>query len=191
MTVSEKPMLLQDEIEMIKDSRLQKAVKYCISPRQELLKIYPASIGGTYHPPEERGPGGLVLHIRRMVYMLSNLANHLGLMEIERDILLTCAFLHDISNVDLSSVDNYGKVERNHKMYSAWHGNLSAQIATTYLRLAGFEDTDEILLIIQGIIQSHMGHWYPGFRQPINNNLELIFSVVDYIDTRENVHVEL
>lgn len=183
-------MILEKEIELIDDERLGNAVFDIIKDREEMLKNYPASTGGKHHPPEERGPGGLVLHIRRMVNLLHEISKHLGLTDLEHDILIFCALTHDISNIDISKQGDDGRIQRDGKMYGLWHGCLSANISTKYLVKEGFLELDETVLIIQGIIRSHMGVWLPNNRQP-SSKLEIIFSLVDFIDTRENVHVEV
>ena len=58
--------ILEKEINLIKDKSKRDATRDCIAIRENELRDYPASISGRYHPPEERGPGGLLLHIARM-----------------------------------------------------------------------------------------------------------------------------
>lgn len=183
-------MILNKEIKLISDSKLQRAARKLISNYSELLAIQPASTSGKYHPPDERGPGGLALHIRRMAHVLYKTAEHFGLTDKERDVLVFCALAHDISNLEIKDLTDR-KMLSDSDYFRKWHGSLSSQIATEYLINVGYNNEDETLLIIQGILQSHMGYWSPGFRQPVNNKLEIIFSMADYVTTRENVLIKI
>lgn len=183
-------MILDKEITMIGDGQLRRAAVLCIREYEDLLELIPASTSGKYHPPDERGIGGLRLHIRRMAHILYKTAKHFGLSDKDRDILVFCSIVHDISNLSTAKLVK-GELTRDHETWRKWHGNLSSQIATERLMEVGFASDDPILLTIQGIIQSHMGAWSPNLRQPVNNKLEIIFSMADYVTTRENVLVEL
>ena len=184
-------MILSKEIDMIGDGRLREAARLCIKDRKEMLEIYPSSLGGKYHPPDERRSGGLVKHIKRMVYLLHEASPHFGLSQLEHDILIYCALTHDVSNIDISEVVD-GEIVRDKKKYVKWHADMSSQIASTYLTKTSctLGILDDIVLTIQGIIQSHMGAWYPGNRQP-STKLEIVFSLADFIVSRENVLVEV
>lgn len=185
-------MLLEKEIDKyLYDPKLKTVTKKLIQEREELLKIYPGSIGGKYHPPDERGPGGLVKHIKRTVRLTAEAAKHFDLSTSDTDTLVFCAFVHDLSNIDISHQDEYGAIVRDKRKYE-WHAELSAQIAID--ALVEEDETlfgSEFALTIDGVIRSHMGCWYPGKREPRNNILETIFSLIDFIATRDWVKVEL
>ncbi len=183
-------MILVEELRMIGDLKLSTAAELCIREYEDLLELIPASTSGRYHPPDERGIGGLRLHIRRMAHVLYMTAKHFGLSDKDRDILIFCAIVHDISSLSTSKLVK-GELTRDYETWSKWHGNLSSQIATEGLMEVGLASDDPTLLTIQGIIQSHMGAWSPNLRQPVNNKLEIIFSMADYVTTRKNILVEL
>ena len=184
-------MILEKEIGLINDERIRNAVKNCIQKYESDLYNYPASIGGTYHPPEERGPGGLPLHIGRLVRIIhENLKTHLGLTSSETDLITASAILHDIGNIPLSKRDAYGCWTRNHKVYSEWHGEYSWATALPYFEEQGFKQTDDLMLQLKAIIESHMGYWMPNAKKP-TRKLELIFTMLDYVDTRPWVHIDL
>lgn len=179
-------MILEKEICLIQNETLREKARGHIIHREEMLKIYPSSLGGKYHPPDERGPGGLIKHIKRMVHILHEASPHFGLSEDERDILIYCAVMHDLSNIDISEMVD-GEIVRDRKMYGKWHGVYSSHIASDDLRGRISIDT---LFTIQGIIRSHTGAWLPNNRQP-SSKLEIIFSMADFISTRENVMIEV
>ena len=95
-------MILDKEIDLIGDERLREAARKCINDREELLKIYPGSLGGRYHPPDERRAGGLIRHIRRVAHLVCEASPHFGLTQLDHDILVYCVLTHDISNIDVS-----------------------------------------------------------------------------------------
>ena len=183
-------MILVEELRMIGDLKLSTAAELCVKEYEDLLSIMPASMGGKHHPPDERGIGGLRLHIGRVAHILYKTAEHFGLSNDDRDILIFCAIVHDISNLRTSKLVQ-GELKRDSETWSKWHGNLSSQIATERLLEVGFASDDPTLLTIQGIVQSHMGAWSPNLRQPFNNSLEVIFSMADFVTTRENVLVKI
>lgn len=182
--------ILEKEINLIKDKSKRDATRDCIAIRENELRDYPASISGRYHPPEERGPGGLLLHIARMCRVAEDLTQHLALTDEEHDLLIVSCILHDISNIDLSERDGYGRIIRDHKKYSEFHGELSYVIASKYFVNYGFEHDSDFMLQLNGIMSSHMGYWLPNSKKP-TRKMELILSILDYIDTREYVHIDL
>lgn len=183
-------MLLEKEIDLIKLPKVREAVRECITERIEVLRDLPASISGRYHPPEERGPGGMAIHLARLCRIIEDLWVHLGLTVGEHDLLITAALLHDISNVDLSSRTQYGTIVRDHKVYSQHHAEMSFAVAAEYFLKQEYELKDPFMLDLQGIIGSHMGVWMKDSKKP-TRKLEIIFSLLDFIDTRSYVHIDL
>ena len=183
-------MILEKEINLIHSTKIRTAVKYCIAEREEALKDLPASISGRYHPPEERGPGGMVIHLARLCRIIEDLWVHLDLVSEEHDLLIATALLHDISNVDISKRTEYGTVVRDHELYSQFHAELGFATAAKYFVAQGYQLEDPFMLQLQGIIGSHMGVWMKDAKKP-TRKLEIIFSLLDFIDTRPYVHVEL
>ncbi len=132
-------MYLEDEISHIDDDNLRVAVATCVEDRWDKMKILPASTSGKYHPPEERGPGGMVLHIRRMCNLAIQLDRHLALSMYEKDLLIAGCILHDISNCTTTQIDENGRAIKNSKLFSDHHALMSAQIAIDYLVKQGVE----------------------------------------------------
>ncbi|MFQ6077462.1 MAG: HD domain-containing protein [Candidatus Bathyarchaeia archaeon] len=182
-------MILEKEINFIQDERLRNAIRKCVDDRAEILKWLPASVSGKYHPPDERGPGGFIRHIKKCVWYVRGAQLHLALSEEETDKLLVAAILHDISNCDISRVGEEGQIERDLKKYEASHPKLSAQITAKYLIAEGFDWLDPTLMEILDIIESHMAHWYPDCGQPLTK-LEIILTMADYFTTRTAVQID-
>lgn len=186
-------MILKREINLIKNPQLREAVKRCIKDRTRKLKIIPASKYGKYHPPDERGPGGLIKHIKRVVWFVKALKKAFGLSDEEHDCHLVAALLHDISNVDIVAFDEEGAIKVDWDKYKI-HPKLSAQIAVKYMHGKGIDLEDPQLMKILDIIRSHMGPWYAeeehNCKLPLSK-LEILFYIADYIASRSSVKIDV
>ena len=181
-------LILSEEIGLIKNKKLKTAVEKCIADREKMLKLLPATLSGKYHPPDERGPGGVVRHLRRMVWFVNKVADTLELPKWERDVLTAAALLHDISNVDASKVEENGSISRCYRKPP--HPKISASIVTSYLFEAGFTPTSDTVIAMHDLISSHSGKFEPECKRPYNV-LEIILCIGDYITTREEVKIEV
>lgn len=181
-------MILKHQIDLIKNKKLKSAVTKCISDREDMLKMLPASLTGKHHPPDERGPGGVVRHLKRVVWFVNNVADTLELDSWERDVLIASALLHDISCADESKVEEDGTISRCYKKPA--HPKVSASIAISYLLEEGYKPTADTVIAVHDLISSHSGKYEPECKRP-RNHLEMILSIADYICTREETHIEV
>jgi hypothetical protein len=182
-------MVLQSEIRKISNPQLREAVKKCIEDRAKKLKLVPASTSGKYHPPDERGTGGLIRHIKKLVWLLEGLTKHFGVSDGDHDCLIASAFFHDIALVELVDFDSDGSIILDRKKYHE-HPKISSLIAVEYLTAEGINWDSPLLIKIVDIISSHMGKWYPNCKSPFSS-LEIMFSTADYFASRENVTIKL
>jgi hypothetical protein len=181
-------LILSDEIDKINNKKLKSAVTKCISEREDMLKMLPATLTGKHHPPDERGPGGFILHIRRVVWFVNNAADTLDLDKWERDVLTASAIMHDISAADSSTVEPNGRITRCYRKPP--HPKISASIAISYLLEAGYTPTSDTIIAVHDLISSHSGKYEPECKRPYNI-LETILSLGDYITTREETKIEV
>lgn len=65
----------------------------------------PGSMTGKYHPADERGEGGLLVHIFRFAELVPQAAKMVELNEVQEDELLITAIIHDAFKVTLSRAD--------------------------------------------------------------------------------------
>ena len=181
-------MILEKEINSIEHDYLWNAVESYVRNYEDIIKRLPATTSGKYHPPEERGPGGHLLHIRRMCkIILGGLDKHFGLTQRERDLLITGVIFHDASIIITSIEDEHGKYHKDEEKFNNWHADLSWSMVEEHFKL--FKDSDDILLL-KSMIESHMGWWPKHGRRP-TRKLEILLSALDYIDTRTYVHIEV
>jgi len=87
---------LLDEIGLIEDESIQSFVR-SILLKCDIFWNIPSSFSGKYHPPDEHGPGGNVLHTKRVVRIADIMCDSYSISSDERDIILAACLLHDIT----------------------------------------------------------------------------------------------
>src|SRR4051812_2735855 len=75
---------LLEEINLIHDQTIRIFVRAILVRVKNFWKI-PSSFSGKYHPPDERGPGGNVLHTKRVVRIVQLICDAQERMTIEKD----------------------------------------------------------------------------------------------------------
>jgi len=168
---------LNKEVRSIRNPYLRRATEMALKDFMPRLRKLPSSL--RHHPKDERGPGGLILHIRRMVWGCHGIMKQFDLSETECDCLITAAVFHDIGVVNAEKHDE-----------KVIHADVSAGIFACYIS----KIIDPYLLAreircVQNIIRTHGGRWYPFHERPAKK-LQLLFSLLDYIVSRTNVLVD-
>lgn len=178
-------MLLYPEINSIESNDIREIATKLIEDVDDDLINVPASTSGKYHPPEERGPGGLVLHIARMMKVFnSGLNKHLGLTTRESDLVRLAIISHDLSKV-FADRDRFGKFISSKNDIDE-HQPLSVEVLFEYIK-----ELDPVeIKTINNMILSHMGSWSTKNIQP-ETKLEFALTILDYIDSRDFIHVEI
>lgn len=139
----------------------------------------PASLSGKYHHGDS-----LLEHLEKCANIMSHLCDGMGIKEENKDMLVACAWLHDIGKLIISregESDAWGS-----KYYEAtgWsrleylmrlHPLISARIIQNYNIPRKKE--------IQRIVSVHMGHWYKECPQP-ENLYEYLMVEADYLSTK-------
>jgi hypothetical protein len=87
---------LLSEIEMIKDENIKSFVRSILLRCNDFWEI-PSSFSGKYHPPDERGKAGNVIHTKRVVRVSKVLSDSYSLSDEDRDIVYAACLLHDIT----------------------------------------------------------------------------------------------
>jgi hypothetical protein len=179
--------MLEAVTNLIKDEKLKASCVLFINDNKDMLKTLPSSVSGRYHPIDERGPGGLVLHIKRVGLMCHELKSQFNLSDDETDYLLVAAIFHDSSNVRAFEQTSEGKlVQRKTKAID--HELVSVELFRYY-----YENAADMVpaMTISSIISSHTGYWRATNRQPTSSKLEMIFSTVDFILSRDRVQYDV
>jgi hypothetical protein len=95
---NEKLAPLLEEINWIQNEAIRNFTRAMMVNVEEFWKG-PSSVSGKYHPPDEHGPGGDVLHTKRVIRITKILADSQERDDYERDILYSAALLHDITKL--------------------------------------------------------------------------------------------
>jgi hypothetical protein len=86
---------LLGEINLIVDESIRSFVR-SILIRNDLFWKIPSSFSGKYHPSDEHGEGGNVLHTKRVVRIASYMSESYSLSQEEKDIVIAACLLHDV-----------------------------------------------------------------------------------------------
>lgn len=154
---------LIDEVNLIQDYGARLFVRSLLFKAPKAFWIGAASASGKWHPPDERGEGGNVLHTKRVVRIVRFLAEAQDRSQYQTDILTAAAILHDLlKNIEWAdgtlhndrmhpyTVDAFVDWARGEdKKYSSEVSDSTLYIEETMMH--------EILRLVR----CHMGMWSP------------------------------
>lgn len=154
---------LLEEVELIQDYGTKLFVKSILLKAPKLFWTGPASATGKWHPPDERGVGGNVLHTKRVVRVVRLLAEAQERSPYQVDQLVAAAILHDIfKNVEWQDGSIHSDKMHPYRLDSfvEWARKEDEKFST--------ESTPTTLLIeevmlepILRLVRCHMGKWSP------------------------------
>lgn len=169
------------EIAKVSDNGLRRFLTSCVDRFPDYFWEAPAS-NVKHHPPDERKVGGLVLHVRRLVKLTEHMARFHRLNAWERDVLLAACVLHDgfargIPPRELGCSDPL------HAVYVPYMFPFNAD-ADRFIERRVYEE-------IMECVASHQGPWAPTELLRSNRKLPMIFQMIDFIGSREDIAIEL
>lgn len=153
---------LLNEINLIKDQGVRSLVRAVLF---KTSKFWDMPGGKEHHPPDERGPGGNIIHTQRVVRICNILIDSFSAIEVERDVLIAAAILHDVTKyVDWAGNGEF-KYDRMHpytvtllvediRKEEEKYSSLSPR---SFVRDC---DPDIVETILQ-IVRRHLGPWSP------------------------------
>lgn len=137
-----------------------------------------ASSTGRYHKEDENCQYGQVIHTLRVIAVAEHLARMIDLNDLEADILLSSACLHDICKYGVDGESEYSLSEHPLLVKRFWELNL--------LMLPLCNHAKEI---IDTVIQ-HSGRW-TGLPHPTFTKLGKLLHTADFIASRRNIMVDI
>jgi len=160
--------ILASEIDLIKNEKIKQFTINTLNNAPDYFFEAPASSTGKYHPECTCKKGGLIVHVKRAVFIANRLCEGWAIFDIERDIVLSATILHDIAKTGKGqgSFDDYN----NHPIN-----------ANKYFTL--LED-ENIKGSIRECVKHHMGRWTPdSVKKEIKKYslMELLVYTADYI----------
>jgi len=88
---------LNQELQHISDSDIRELTAEILKKAPLRFWKRPSSSSGKYHPLDERGPGGAVVHTKRCVRVAEHLSRAFSLSSQDRDILIAAMIVHDVA----------------------------------------------------------------------------------------------
>jgi HD superfamily phosphohydrolase YqeK len=159
------------ELDMIKNPETRNIVESTLEFAPDYFWTCSASSTGLYHPKNELGNRGTVIHTHKVVKIAVDLCYAFDLDQNKVDIIIAASLLHDICK--------FGYPENN-KILVSGHGNLVAHV----MKMAKQKSPD-----IMRIISTHMGRWDTPFEPP-TELLPMIMHLADYIASREYINID-
>lgn len=135
--------VLEGEIALINDPDIQEWVVRTLKNVPEYFWYAPTSMTGKYHPACSNGKGGLIVHVKRVVWLANKICHAWGIFSKHRDIVIAACILHDTAK------GPPGTPYREHENHP-----INAQ---RYFAKADYG----FIELIEVAIQLHMGRWSP------------------------------
>jgi hypothetical protein len=183
---------LLPEIELISDDTIKSFVR-SILLKADLFWIIPSSFSGKYHPKDEHGEGGNVLHTKRVTRVANTMVDSYTLSADERDIILAACLLHDITKGIAS--EDVGSFH-----YDPMHPYTVNQFVVDcqrYDKEFGSDSMSSSLFIsedtmqtILRLIRCHLGPWSPVPETYPITYMDYIVHIADNIASKIHSYIE-
>ncbi len=154
---------LLDEINLIVDESIRSFVRSILVRGESFWEI-PSSFSGKYHPADEHGHGGNVLHTKRVIRIAHYMSESYALTQEEKDIVLTACLLHDLCKGIYDADGNKLKYDPMHP-YTV--GKFISYCQEKDKKFASESESSTLFLsedIVQSIlrlVRCHLGPWSP------------------------------
>ena len=176
----EKEIIFKEELSLIINPVIKEWVRKTLLNAPGYFYTAMASSTGKYHPACTCKIGGLIIHVKRAVFMANRLCRGFGIEDADKDIVIAAITLHDIAKVGQGSgsYDDYVNHPLNAEKY-----------------FADFRTEDsEVIGKINFCIKHHMGLWTPdSIKKPLKeySNLELVVYIADFMATTKEIDTPL
>lgn len=183
---------LLDEINLIVDESIRSFVR-SILIRNDLFWKIPSSFSGKYHPSDEHGEGGNVLHTKRVVRIASYMSESYSLSQEEKDIVIAACLLHDLCK----GVHEGGSDDcRYDPMHPYTVGKFISACQEKDKKFASESESSTLFLsedIVQSIlrlVRCHLGPWSPIPETYPITYLDYIVHLSDNIASKVHLIIE-
>lgn len=176
------------ELNLIRNQNIRAFTEATLKNAPDYFWIAQASSSGKYHPECTNKEGGLVVHVKRAVYMANRLCEGWGIFNLDRDIVLSSTILHDIAKVPGTNV------AAKYNMNWVTEADFVNHPINASKYWFGLKETVDLgidtLAKISNCVQYHMGRWTPdSIKKEIKDYslLELCVYTADYIATTKDL----
>jgi hypothetical protein len=177
-----KSSVFADELLLIYNETIREFTRLCIvSAPDYFFTDCPASSTGKFHPIDELGADGTILHTKKVLTVAYQLCRGLN-CENHRDEILAACLIHDLRK---QGIKKTGHTARNHPALGA---DLVEEVqrATQMLSKESYQ-------IIRSSVGYHYGPWSTGkWKKPLEEYTpeELSVYLSDYVASKREVHVD-
>jgi len=171
--ISSKIAMLEGELAQINDLDIQDWTQSSLLKAPDYFWTAPASSTGKYHPACANVKGGLVVHVKRVVWLATKTCLGWGICAHERDVVLSACLLHDIAKAP-----SYGGSFHDYENHPINARKLFAEEKSKFV--------EEIDLCVR----YHMGKWTPrSIAKPMEDFslLELAVYTSDFLATQKDL----
>ena len=168
--ISDKEEAIKYLVEFIKDESLSEKIKNILNDEvPDYFWINPSSSSGKYHPSDERGKFGLVLHTCRVVKIVDDLCVAAQITGSNREELIAAAILHDSFKYDLPPGNHH--TVKLHCIIPGEQLSISDRINQS--------------------IRTHDGQWGIPDEWQYADEYQQLLHYADYIASRSYVHIRI
>jgi hypothetical protein len=177
ITSQEKVETFEQEIKLIFDKKVKEFVRLCLIQAPDyIFENCPSSSSGKFHPIDELGTDGTIIHTKKIVTLAYELSRGFDCVN-SRDLVVAAAIIHDL--VKYGPGRGTGHTVKEHPAYGVALVD-EVQGATQLL-------TEEQYKIIRDCIGYHYGPWsIDPWKKPIDSYTreEMVVYTADYIVSR-------
>jgi len=183
MNFKDRKKIFKNELDLIVNLAIREFVEECLRQAPDYVFVdCPSSSSGKYHPIEELGPDGTILHTKKVFALAYELSRGLD-CEQYRDEICAAALLHDMAKQGMT---RSGHTIKTHPQVMA------KQVADVYKeKFTKKLDRESALKIYYGIFY-HYGPWSNGEAKKSLSDYEpweLVVYISDYVTSKRFVHI--
>ena len=184
MEIKDRLELFKDELELINKPIIREFVEECLTQAPDyVFEDCPSSSSGKYHPIEELGADGTIIHTKKVFAVAYELSRGYD-VEHHRDEICASALLHDMVKQGLTRTGHTIKT----------HPQLMSKFAADIYRekFRGRLDKDSATMICSGIFY-HYGPWSsPDIKKPLTEYTmeEMAVYTADYVTSKRFIYVD-
>jgi len=181
-----------DEINMIDNEDVKSFVRSVLLKAKSFWTI-PSSFSGKYHPPDEHGEGGNLLHTKRVVRIANSICDSYTVTVEERDMVIAACILHDVTKGISSSDSEMFHYDPMHpytveslvKKSIEYDKDFSSDGSSTTLFL-----NEEAVHTILRLVRCHLGPWSPVPETYPITYLDYIVHLADNVASKIHLYIE-
>lgn len=180
--MDDKVAVFESELKRIYNKRVREFTRLCVTQAPDYLFIdCPASTTGKYHPLDELGPDGVIIHTKKVFTVAYELCKGTD-CESNRDLILSACICHDLVK------QGDPPTGHTHKLHNEFGVKLIDDVQNDTLMLDEYQH-----IVVRNCVGYHYGPWSTEpWLKPINQYTpeELTVYMADFVASKRFVHVD-